>query len=104
MVGIAPVLLDARLTPPPWRPGSKGRMGLVERVRADDRQVVVVTAPAGYGKSTFLRQWAEREERPVAWVSLEPTDDDETVLLDYIASALERAGSLDASVPSGAPK
>ncbi len=97
------MLLDARLTPPPWRPGSKGRMGLVERVRADERPVVVVTAPAGYGKSTFLRQWAEREERPVAWVSLEPTDDDETVLLDYIARALERAGSLEAATANGAP-
>ena len=67
-------------------------MDLVERVLADERQVVVVTAPAGYGKSTFLRQWAEREERSVAWVSLEATDDDESVLVDYIASALERAG------------
>jgi LuxR family maltose regulon positive regulatory protein len=99
MVGMTTVLLDARLTPPPWRPGSKSRIGLVERVRADDRQVVVVSAPAGYGKSTFLRQWAEREERPVAWVSLEATDDDETMLLEYVASALERVGSLTTPLP-----
>ncbi|MFN8519852.1 MAG: AAA family ATPase [Chloroflexota bacterium] len=80
-------------------------MGLIDRVRTDDRQVVVVTAPAGYGKSTFLRQWAEREDRAVAWVSLEATDDDETVLLDYIANALERAGSLGsgASLVVGQP-
>jgi LuxR family maltose regulon positive regulatory protein len=77
-------------------------MSLVERVRTDDRQVVAVTAPAGYGKSTFLRQWAEREERPVAWVSLESTDDDETVVLDYIAAALERIGSLGPTPPAGA--
>lgn len=90
------VLLDAKLAPPPWRPGSRSRMDLVERVRTDDRQVVVVTAPAGYGKSTFLRQWAEREDRPVAWVSLETTDDDEVVVLDYVATALERVGALAA--------
>lgn len=92
------VLLDAKLAPPPWRPGSQARMDLVEQVRLDDRQVVVVTAPAGYGKSTFLRQWAEREDRPVAWVSLEATDDDETVVLDYISTALERVGSLASAI------
>lgn len=100
------VLLDARLNPPPWRPGSRSRMGLVDRVRTDDRQVVVVSAPAGYGKSTFLRQWAEREERAVAWVSLEATDDDETVVLDYIANALDRVGSLgaEASIAVARPR
>jgi len=98
MALVTSVLLDAKLTPPPWRPGSPSRMGLIERVRTDDRQVVVVTAPAGYGKSTFLRQWAEREDRAVAWVSLEATDDDETVVLDYIANALERVGSLGTEV------
>lgn len=103
MGAIPSVLLDARLTPPPWRPGSKGRMGLVERVRVDERPLVAVTAPAGYGKSTFLRQWAEREERPVAWVSLEPTDDDETVLLDYIARALARTGTIDDPAVSSLP-
>jgi LuxR family maltose regulon positive regulatory protein len=79
-------------------------MRLVERVRSDDRQIVAVTAPAGYGKSTFLRQWAELEERRVAWVSLETTDDDETMVLDYIASALERVGSLPAIPASPAPQ
>jgi len=94
MAAMTSVLLDTRLTPPPWRPASRTRVDLVERVLTDERQVVVVTAPAGYGKSTFLRQWAEREECSVAWVSLEATDDDESVLVDYIASALERAGSM----------
>ncbi|MEZ4596573.1 MAG: hypothetical protein R3C32_06850, partial [Chloroflexota bacterium] len=64
-----------------------------------ERQVVVVSAPAGYGKSTFLRQWAEQEGRAVAWVSLEATDDDDALVVDYIVAALERAGSLDAGVP-----
>ena len=63
-------------------------------------RLIVVAAPAGYGKSTFLRQWAEREERPVAWVSLEATDDDESVVVDYIASALEMlAGEKTTSPP-----
>jgi LuxR family maltose regulon positive regulatory protein len=103
MAAMTSVLLDARLTPPPWQPGSRSRVDLVERVLADERQVIVVTAPAGYGKSTFLRQWAEREERPVAWVSLEATDDDESIVVDYIANALERAGSMAASQVSRAP-
>ena len=102
MAAMTSALLDARLTPPPWRPASRSRIDLVERVVGDDRQVVVVTAPAGYGKSTFLRQWAEREDRPVAWVSFEATDDDESVVLDYVASALERAGTL-ATTRANAP-
>jgi LuxR family maltose regulon positive regulatory protein len=34
--------------------------------------LVVVRAPAGYGKTTLLSQWSERDERPFAWMSLDP--------------------------------
>jgi LuxR family maltose regulon positive regulatory protein len=51
-----------------------------------------VTAPAGYGKSTFLAEWAAAEDRPVAWVSLDRFDDDPGKLLVSLASAYWRAG------------
>ena len=49
--------------------------------------MVGLTAPAGYGKSTLLAQWAFAEDRPVAWVSLDRLDDDPAALLTLLASA-----------------
>jgi LuxR family maltose regulon positive regulatory protein len=52
--------------------------------------VVGVTAPAGYGKSTLLAQWAEEDDRPIGWVSLDRFDDDPAALLFLLASAFSR--------------
>ena len=57
---------------------------------ASDCRVVGVTAPAGYGKSTLLAEWARAEDRPVAWVSLDRFDDDPAALLALLASAYAR--------------
>ena len=67
------------------------RPALVERLARDDlRPVVSVVAPAGYGKTTLLSQWAERNGRAFAWVSVDERDNDPKVLLTYIAQALDR--------------
>jgi LuxR family maltose regulon positive regulatory protein len=62
------LLLEAKLSVPGSRPGSVSRAGLVEVARASGCRVVGVTAPAGYGKSTLLAEWARAEERRVASV------------------------------------
>ena len=66
------VLLEAKLSAPHRRAGSVSRAGLIETARASDCRVVGITAPAGYGKSTLLAEWAETEDRRVAWVSSGP--------------------------------
>ena len=48
-----------------------------------------VTAPAGYGKTTLLAQWAEQDGRAFAWVSVDEADNDPKVLLTYVAEALD---------------
>ena len=53
-------------------PGSVSRAQLIDTARSSGRRVVGVTAPAGYGKSTLLAEWARAEDRPVGWVSLAP--------------------------------
>jgi LuxR family maltose regulon positive regulatory protein len=64
---------------------------LVERLARDDlRPVVSVVAPAGYGKTTLLSQWAERDGRAFAWLSVDDRDNDPKVLLSYVARALDR--------------
>ena len=55
----------------------------------DARPIVSVVAPAGYGKTTLLSQWAERSTQAVAWVSVDEADNDPKVLLTYVAEALD---------------
>jgi LuxR family transcriptional regulator, maltose regulon positive regulatory protein len=74
------------------RPGVVSRAGLVEAARSSDCRFVAVTAPAGYGKSMFLAEWAAAEDRRVVWVSLDRFDDDPAMLLASLASAYCRAG------------
>jgi LuxR family maltose regulon positive regulatory protein len=58
----------------------------------DGCAVVLVTAPAGYGKSTLMAQWHARLERqglPCAWLSLDEDDNDKARLLRHLAAALQ---------------
>ncbi|MGX7678547.1 LuxR C-terminal-related transcriptional regulator [Jatrophihabitans sp. DSM 45814] len=86
-----------------FRPAA--RDGLVERPALADSlwhsrgvPLVVVRAPAGYGKSTLLAQWAERDPRPAAWLSLDTHDNDASVFLTHLAVALDRVAPLGPSV------
>ena len=54
--------------------------------------MVVVSAPAGYGKSTLVAQWGDLDPRPGGWVRLGPGDNDPVVLLARVVAALERTG------------
>ena len=84
-------LVASKLTTPPTRAGIVGRDALLARVaEGADVPIVSVVAPAGYGKTTFLAQWAERDPRPFAWVSVDENDNDPTLLLAYAAEALNR--------------
>jgi len=83
-------LVTSKLRCPPARPGMVHRSALIEKLtREDSRPIVSVVAPPGYGKTTLLSQWAERENRAVAWVSLDERDNDPKVLLSYVAAALD---------------
>jgi LuxR family transcriptional regulator, maltose regulon positive regulatory protein len=85
--------------PPTTRPGSVGRGALVAWLAgSDDRPIVSVVAPAGYGKTTLLSQWARRERPSFAWVSLDEGDNEPKVLLTYVAAALDRVEPVGAEV------
>ncbi len=80
----------AKFLRPLLRPGTVGRASLIERLaRGDSRPIVSVVAPAGYGKTTVLAQWAERNGQAFAWVSVDEGDNDPKVLLSYVAEALD---------------
>ena len=57
-----------------------------------------VVAPPGYGKTTDLAQWAERNGQSFAWVSVDERDHDPKVLLTYVAEALNRVEPIDERV------
>jgi LuxR family maltose regulon positive regulatory protein len=91
--------LDSKIQIPALRPGTVSRTALVNRLRAaNSYRAAVVAAPAGYGKTTLLSQWAERDARPFSWVTLDPRDNDPLVLLRHIAAALDRDEPVERSV------
>jgi LuxR family maltose regulon positive regulatory protein len=88
--GSASDLVASKLRRPLIRPGTVRRLPLIERLARDDpRPIVSVVAPAGYGKTTLLSQWAERNGQAFAWVSVDEADNDPKVLLSYVAEALD---------------
>ena len=54
--------------------------------------MVLVSAPAGYGKSTLIAQWTGLDPRTSGWVQLGPGDNDSAVLLAHVVAAVERTG------------
>jgi LuxR family transcriptional regulator, maltose regulon positive regulatory protein len=87
--------LPSKLEVPRPRPGLVPRGGLVERLHGIEATVVLVEAPAGYGKTTLLAQWAKRARPRAAWLALDADDDDPAVLLRYLAAAVGRVESID---------
>jgi LuxR family transcriptional regulator, maltose regulon positive regulatory protein len=90
------LLRDSNLRGPAVRPGVVRRTRLIPLQRVAERsRLVLVSAPAGYGKSTLVAQWTELDPRPGCWVQLGHADNDHVVLLLRVAAALERAGLAD---------
>src|SRR3954468_825527 len=75
---------------PRFRPGLVARERLVARLcGARDVPLVLVVAPAGYGKTTVLAEWAEQDDRPFAWIEPQREGGEVGRLLSSIALALD---------------
>jgi LuxR family maltose regulon positive regulatory protein len=89
-------VVESKLHAPLPRPGVVSRTALVNRLRVTHAfPVATLVAPAGYGKTTLLAQWSERDKRAFAWVSIDERDNDPIVLLRHIAAALHEVEPLD---------
>ena len=89
-----PVLVAAKLHVPALRAGMVSRDELVgQLVGADDCKLVLVCAPAGWGKTSVLSQWHSAEPGVFAWVSLDPSDDDRVRFWSYVIGAARRLPS-----------
>ena len=83
-------LLTTKLYIPPVRPTLVSRPRLIERLNAGlHRKLTLISAPAGFGKTTMLSEWVAGCRRPVAWLSLDEGDNDPTRFLAYFIAALQ---------------
>lgn len=103
-----------RTTPQPDTPASPHHRRWVRRAtilstlkRHIDTRIVLFAAPAGFGKSTTMAQWAAevvRLGRLTAWLSCEATDNDEGAFLSHLVGALrhlvQRPAELDLAFQS----
>ena len=85
------LLLTTKLYMPPLRPESIPRPHLIERLdRGLDRRLTLVSAPAGFGKTTLVVEWLCALSRPHAWLALDADDNDPAQFLSYLIAALDR--------------
>jgi LuxR family transcriptional regulator, maltose regulon positive regulatory protein len=94
---------------PLWRKSAVSRPRLLERLFSgvlEDRKLTLVSAPAGYGKTTLVAEWIQtllndhQADVRVAWVALDEGDNDPTRFLSYFVAALN---SVDDTIGQGTP-
>jgi LuxR family maltose regulon positive regulatory protein len=54
-----------------------------------ERRLTLISAPAGFGKTTLICEWIRESEQPAAWLSLEDSDNDPVRFLSYLIAALQ---------------
>jgi len=83
-------LTSTKLLIPPLQRELVPRLRLYERLNQGlDKKLTLISAPAGYGKTMLLSTWAHENRIPVAWISLEKSENDLARFLAYLVSALK---------------
>src|SRR5216683_861716 len=83
-------ILATKLYIPPLRPNVVSRPRLIERLNEGlHRNLILISAPAGFGKTTLVSEWVEGIERPTAWLSLDEGENDPGRILTYLVAAVQ---------------
>jgi LuxR family maltose regulon positive regulatory protein len=83
-------ILATKLYIPRPRPNVVSRPRLLERLNEGlHRKLTLISAPAGFGKTTLVSEWLAGCERPAAWLSLDEGENDPTRFLTYLVAALQ---------------
>src|SRR5215210_3004186 len=83
-------ILATKLYVPPPQPRVVRRHRLIERLNEGlHRKLTLISAPAGFGKTTLIGEWVAGCERQAAWLSLDEGDNDPTRFLSYLVAALQ---------------
>jgi len=87
--GVTGSILFTKLQQPAVAPDILPRARLLEKLdKARQRPLTVISAPAGYGKSTLASRWVAACECPSAWLSLDESDSDIHMFLSYVLTAI----------------
>ena len=91
------LLLATKLAIPPKRVDIVQRPRLLEKMDAGLKQngsfgryFTLVSAPAGYGKTTLVLDWIQRLGLPIAWLSLDEPDNDPRRFITYLVAAMQQ--------------
>jgi LuxR family maltose regulon positive regulatory protein len=83
-------MLFTKLHIPPAGNNVVHRSGLFEKLNSGlSRKLILVSAPAGYGKTTLLSDWISLNTIPASWLSLDNSDNDPAVFLGYVISGIQ---------------
>jgi LuxR family transcriptional regulator, maltose regulon positive regulatory protein len=85
-------ILATKLYLPSPRPKVVLRPRLIERLNeglSSGRKLTLISASAGFGKTTLVSEWIAGSERPIAWLSLDEGDNDPARFLTYLVAALQ---------------
>jgi LuxR family maltose regulon positive regulatory protein len=84
-------LLLTKLFVPEVRPGCVPRPHLLARLNQGlCGKLTLVSAPAGFGKTTLVSEWLQQANQPFAWLSLDDGDNDPNRFLAYLVAALQQ--------------
>src|SRR4051812_27929768 len=85
-----PILATKLFIPPP-RPKVVLRSHLIDRLNEGLLgKLTLISAPAGFGKTTLVSEWVAASQRPTAWLSLDEGDNNPTRFLTYLVNALQK--------------
>jgi len=83
-------ILATKLYIPPPQPSTILRTRLLEQLnRGLQHKLTLVSASAGFGKTTLISEWVQQCERPIAWLSLDESESDLNRFLNYLIAALQ---------------
>src|ERR1700738_3165541 len=88
--GMPTPILATKLYVPPLRPEMVNRPRLLAQLNEGlHRKLILISAPAGFGKTTLISEWLAGCARPVAWLSLDDQENDPARFLMYLVAALQ---------------
>jgi LuxR family maltose regulon positive regulatory protein len=89
------IFLPTKLFIPRPKPNLVSRPRLTDHLNAalrEGKQVIMINAPAGYGKTSLLSEWANQTDTAVAWITLDEQDNNPISLVTYLVAALGSIG------------
>jgi LuxR family maltose regulon positive regulatory protein len=95
---VSDTLLSTKIRIQPHRSNLVNRPHLIQRLNvgiSQNHRLTLISAPAGYGKSTLLSEWVSQLDIPIAWLSLEKGENNPVLFWNFILTALSTIPQLN---------